>query len=846
MKQAAVNWLVYGEWGVPLWAAALGGAVFLAIALRWIAVEKRNRKGFLARCLPWTLSLFLILVALFVWHPVVVRITSWEVPARVIVLADDSASMNQPMAGADVESRLQALQFWQPSACEGRPVEARQLLAALRALRVQCAGCVGALDQLESQAEQGIPPDETLRLRQAELAGHLRRERDTWVRLTEKLGQDLDSTGAGAGARAGIDAYGKALDAVLVDFETRPPREAAEAVRTLMAAMTTVEPVLAAGQSALDKAYMDVNAARLEPLMKEFGGKSRREAVRKALQSIGSPAIVPEPYDGSPEATDLYGLVERALNRYRNDQVSQVVLLSDGGHNGPADDAVLARLKDEKIRLQVWGVGAPEGDRPDFGVIDWSAPLIARAGRTIALQAQIRTAAPSGTAFTVRLAVDKAEAANAACLSDGQRDQKVMLSFKAPAAGRHTARIQVRAAADRDAVNDAAQFGFESVDRTPDMLLIGSVPDWDAAYLRLAAERVGVKLTGVFTEGKAPRRGSVGAAVPEEEGHWFRNQAVILGGRTFPGFSDRDADALYTLVTEKGGTLMIFPEPADGYAQALAARFGWTAGTGRLVRPPLRLPAAAARLPLFRLGVDAAQSERLFGELGPCQSAVPVPAQDRVLVETASGEPVCSIGFYGRGKVVLWGLQGLAPMREYDRAARVDRLLDALVSEIGTPVFAAGQASTLSVYPALPAMGTEALLIQAGTNGAAVLADGKPVAMTAGHGNRLGRPVVAGPVLTLAAEGATLAVTAENNPGLEQLFPEFNPALLEAMAAKADGEYRALAGEANPLRDLAPGRAQIVKTSDVFRVGGHPALFLVLVLAATLHWALRKLAGLVI
>jgi len=124
MKLVDVNWLVYGEWGVPFWAALLGGAVFLYLLLRWLKVEKRNRKGILAKFLPWTLSLFLFLVMLFVWHPVVVRIASWDVPPRVIVLADASASMDQPLAGRDTQSQLEALQFWQPSACEGRSVEA--------------------------------------------------------------------------------------------------------------------------------------------------------------------------------------------------------------------------------------------------------------------------------------------------------------------------------------------------------------------------------------------------------------------------------------------------------------------------------------------------------------------------------------------------------------------------------------------------------------------------------------------------------------------------------------------------------------------------------------------------
>ena len=475
-------------------------------------------------------------------------------------------------------------------------------------------------------------------------------------------------------------------------------------------------------------------------------------------------------------------MINRALDRHQNEQVSQVVLLSDGGHNGPAGAEVIARLKEDKIQFLAVGVGILGAVRPDFAVIDWTLPLIAKANRTATLKAVIGTVAPTGTAFTVKLTADQVEVASVPLTADGRPEAAVSLSFKTPAAGRHVLRLEVQAAEDSDPSNNVAQFGLDTVERAPELLLIGTTPDWDTAYLRLAAERVGVKLSGVFTEGKAPRRGSVGAAIPEEADHWFRNQAVILAGRTFEGFSDKDADALYRLVTEKGGTLMILPA-AGGYAGALAARFGWKPEEERFVRPALRLHAAATRLPLLRLGVDGPQSERQFIELGPCESAVRVPAQDRILVEAASGEPLCSIGFYGRGKVVMWGLQGVSRMREFEHAQWVDRLMDSLVSELAMPVFAPGSSR-------------------------------EAVAIT--------------------------------NPGLEQLYPEFNPAFLESLAAEVGGTYLNITEAGPALRDLAPARSQIVKDSTTYRVGGHPALFLALVLAATLHWALRKLAGLVI
>ncbi len=851
MKQAAVNWLVYGEWGVPLWAAALGGALFLYVALRWIRVEKRNRRGFLAKCLPWTLSLFLVLVTLFVWHPVVVRIVSWNVPGRVIVLTDESASMDQPLAGPDSQSQLEALQFWQPAACEGRPEEARRLLALLRALRTECGACLEALDRFESETEQGIPPDEALRLRQDSLAGRLRQDREEWLREADLLGRNLDALSDVPDAATGRmerEAFQKVLDSVITDFEKLPVREAAEAVRRLVAALSAVEPVLEAGQKTLDQAFIEKNAVQMAPLLKAYGARTRREAVQQALTTITSPDIVPDGYDGRRAATDLYGLIGRALDRHRNESVSQVVLLSDGGHNGPADSGVTARLKEDKIQFLALGVGIPEAVQPAFAILDWSAPRIARANRTVTLKALIRTQAPTGMPFTVTLATDEIESVSLPGVTDGRPETEVSLSVKTPAPGRHRLRLEVKAGAAGAPANSAVQFDLDTVALAPEMLLIGTTPTWDTAYLRLAAERVGVKLGGVFTEGKAPRRGAVGAAIPEEAAHWFRNQAVILVGQTFPGFTDKDADALYQLVAEQGGTLMILPEAAGGYEPALAGRFGWKAEGALILRPVLRLHPDATRLPLLRLGVDGPQSERLFAELGPCDRAVTVPAQDRILVEATSGEPVCSIGFYGRGKVVMWGLEGVSRMREFEQAQRVDRLMDALVSELAMPLFAPGSTAATAVYPSLPADGTEALLIHVDTNAVApVVADGKtPVTLRMGQANYLGRLRVQGPIQALTVNGVPLAVPVSSNPGMEQLYPEFNPAFLERLAGEAGGTYRALTRSANALKELAPGRAQIVKTSDARRVGGHPALFLALVLVATLHWALRKLAGLVI
>ena len=163
----------------------------------------------------------------------------------------------------------------------------------------------------------------------------------------------------------------------------------------------------------------------------------------------------------------------------------------------------------------------------------------------------------------------------------------------------------------------------------------------------------------------------------------------------------------------------------------------------------------------------------------PCATAgqsFRVPAQDLVLVETDQGVPVCSMGLCGRGKVIAWGLKDLYRMREFERAAVMDRWLDSWVGEFETPLL----------------------------------------------------PVAA------------------DNPGMERLYPEFNPTFLQTLASECGGTYLTLADAKPFLRNLVPDRVEIVRRADTYRVGGHPLLFFVVVFMATIHWILRKLSGLAI
>ena len=83
-------------------------------------------------------------------------------------------------------------------------MEARRLQALLRALRSECDQCLESLDRFENEAEQGIPPDEALRLRQGALAERLRHALEE--HRFPRAGRVSCSAGVASTPRDGLDA----------------------------------------------------------------------------------------------------------------------------------------------------------------------------------------------------------------------------------------------------------------------------------------------------------------------------------------------------------------------------------------------------------------------------------------------------------------------------------------------------------------------------------------------------------------------------------------------------------------------------------------------------------------
>jgi len=386
--------------------------------------------------------------------------------------------------------------------------------------------------------------------------------------------------------------------------------------------------------------------------------------------------------------------------------------------------------------------------------------------------------------YKLSLTADGAEIFAGEFVTDGNPTQRVTLRAKAPDAGRHAMQITLTSGDDWNKRNNSAAFSLDTVEGVSQALIVGPFADWDTAYLTMAAQRNGLLLRQAYV-GDTPRRGEAIDAVPNSGNGWAKYRVVVLKGTPFKSFSEADANDLHQYVTEAGGSLVIFADE-NSYVGSLSKKFNWAAGSSStLPDAHVRIPADAVDHPMLKLGLDGPQSAQLLASLPAAERAVRVPPQDVVLLTNAEGEPVLSMGAYGKGRVFLLGVRGFSAQREYSQARVVDRLLKQIMGEAAIP-----------------------------------------------------------PAAALPGVAATQSAAAKN-PGMEELYCEFNEPFMTHLAESTGGRYVPAAQAQASDGALKPVTWREA-TADRYPLAEHWLLIVAMVVVATLHWILRKLAGLAI
>jgi len=858
VKQLATDWIVYSETGIPVWLALLGLALALGVAHAWLRTERGGRRNAASRLLPWTLTAILLLAATVLWRPVLVRTTTWENMAEIVAVTDPSLSMQLALRPQGCTAQLDVAAAWDAGAVAGRNQAARALREQLATPAFRADQLATSLEGLIAGADQGVPIGRAAAA-QMEAFRALHKTAPVEIASAAAAVQPLVN---GTGAVGTVESRRPAADALAAVEKAmaslpEPPASGSELsldlLRGLLPPLTACRraadaclPLLDQLQEDSDRAFCAANKARLGPALAAAVKRTRTDLAAHAAAELPAGTVAAPPV-ADRDQTDLYEQVGQAIESLKGRVVSHCVLFSDGAQNGAAVSPVAARMKKDGVRLVAVGTGLAGQTAHDVAVLDWRLPRVLRAGKPARLRAEVK--ASPGTPFKVTLYTGDQALAAAESVATASGVTAVALDFKAPAEGRQVLRLAVSSTAAANLSHNAVQIQADCTAHEPRLLLVGTVPDWDTAWFSLAARREGSSLTQVYTAGDPPKRGGLSRAIPSSLLQWTRYRAVMLHGPAFAGFSEQDAAELYRFVSEKGGNLLVFAENEAGFGVPLAARFGWTQKP-RSLDAPLRLAPAAAALPCLRLAADGPQSARRFAALPPPAAAFLVPAQDIVLVETEQGEPVCSLGFYGRGKVIQWGIRGLHRMREFDNALVVDRWLDGILGELSAPLVADGSKDAWAIYPPLPQAGRQCLAIVPSTSEKpgqlSIRFGGQDVApIRADHGNGQFAITPRPPLAEITLASQSVQVPVSDNPGLEILYADFNDGFLRAFAAATGGEYVPALSARQTLAAIAP-QTYITKTSDAWHPGSSTILLACLILLAAAHWVLRKLAGLAI
>lgn len=831
MTPIATKWSVYSETGVPAWAVACALVATLAVLLVWLRSECRRRPSRLAAILPWTLLLAIVPAIAILWRPVITRVQTFRHPVRRVAVIDGTRSMNTPLAAAGLARRLDLVAAWDGGPIEGRSVAARALADALARFASSAREVAASLDRATAEAEQGLPPGPAM---EAAVAG--------MATLTEEIRGPLGGLVVGVQTAvaglpdaaavaalpeplAAVEAAASGLTAAEKATDGLDAAGVASRLADFIAAAARVAPLLDAAQNDLDEAFMKTEGgAAITSRLAEADGRTRRDLATLAARGLPSDVTVMTAADGE-RSSDLYKMVADAVAE--GDETSDVVLLSDGAHNGdPNGDAILGRLGERGVRLTTVPAGLSGPAVIDGALVDWRLPRVLVAGKQAVLHTVIKAAPGAVCRLTVRADGATSTLATVECTVAADGRGIAAIPFKPPAEGRLLLRLALDCPGDSIPGNNSALLAADVVPRSQPFLLIDDVPSWDGVWLAVAAGRQGIDVTQVHAAGTEPKRGGLSRSVPQSLMQWSRYRGVVLDGPVFAGFSDADADALRAFVAEKGGTLLLLAGSAGGYADPLGKIFSFDAPAAEpLSAVGVRIAKAAAEEPIMQLASDGQQAAQRFDALPSARAAYRVPRGDIVLLETADGMPVCSLAFHGRGKLIHWGLRGMERMREFASAAVVDRLLEGLVGEVAAPLFAEPGGDTIAFHPPLPRIGGECLLITA-------------------EGSSPRRNVRASAASTpVEVNGRTVTLVAHDNPGAETSLADVDEPFLKLMATDAKGRLVPPERLAATLAAEEP-RTYTTQTSDSWPIGRSPALIAWLAVATAAHWVLRKLAGL--
>jgi hypothetical protein len=604
----------------PLWGcAALGGCV-AEILLSLYRYERRFVPPARGRTLTLLRLGALATLLVILVQPVFSRMRARDISREVIVLVDDSESMQLVDQQHTLTDQLAVAALFAPEALSGRP-DLQPILRSARSWQAEIARQRQALAPPEGTTADAAALQALVQGRAGSLAPFL-------DGLLPKLAPTADRIAAASSAARGDDAAMNLLRDLERPFREQLPRALAEARRqtdagnhlALSAQLQAAEDQLAmvlrqlppvisrldevyhrnlseADRTALAQAAARPRSEIARQILRQRDGEGRTVAdvlqERYTLRFVrfgndhaefdgaawleGAPLTPEKDTDRFRQTTDLAAALEGAMAKVPAEALGGVLLLSDGRHNAevPPEDAA-RQLGSQGSPLCAIALGSRIGPR-DASVLRVLAPQSLYLGDRIGVRAEVKLDGLQGKKIRARLLAGGVPVAEETIqVPEAQYRTELRFAHAPPEKGilDYTVELEETEGELFDH-NNRWEFKCAVTDDRTNVLIVDSFPRWEFRYLRnlfygrdksvhlqyvlLNPDRI----TGqddrpsVPASAARPFGEAEATRLPESEAEWRKFDAVILGDVPPAALDDATWRTLRKAVSERG-TLLVF------------------------------------------------------------------------------------------------------------------------------------------------------------------------------------------------------------------------------------------------------------------------------------------------
>jgi hypothetical protein len=362
------------------------------------------------------------------------------------------------------------------------------------------------------------------------------------------------------------------------------------------------------------------------------------------------------------QGTDIGSALEQLEKKFESEELSALILLSDGANNLGKDP--LSATKRMKVPIFTVGIGSPEGEK-DIRLSGLLFPSVAYTGDRLPLEVTIQSWGYTGVRTTVILSEKGKKLAQQYVIVTGEgREQRVGFELPVEKPGLHDYQVSIPVGeGELSPENNRQRFKVKVLDSRIRVLLVAGGPSPDFAFLKRTLERgkdaelhpLVIKKANQFYQGEFPVSGK----------DLRKFKLVIMLNLPRSVIRGRPERLLSEFVRQGGGLLVIGGEDGfRGYKKSplanvlpVALRSGVSFRSGEF---QLELSAPGERHPVTLLSEDPMESQRMWAELPPLVGVnrlegVRPEATLLAYCEYPTGTflPLVVVDSYGKGRVMV-------------------------------------------------------------------------------------------------------------------------------------------------------------------------------------------------